>query len=326
MIQFKLENMKKTTLEWVLKCVDTREKYFNYSKGQYVNYLLKTALKGGELSKKELLNSSFGFLLNKPQIKDLTKNTGSGRLKSETLNFTDGRDKYFGVSLGKWGESKNHRNDSYYQTSCPGENLVLQLNFDLEHDILYHNAFNVKKDGHNFTNSYHPISKKANTMAWSRIDLDFETGEALIEEIQNDWLREVLDVHKRFKEQKKKNTDGSKYEHWIVDYVKEYDFEKYVDYVKSYNSYWSEAMLMATIDFIVNDLGIKRVYYHTYESGNYFKGLLEWSRPPRSLYTKLPKSFGFRETQEAPEFWKQNSFMKKRMKKYEGNLFFFDYS
>jgi len=76
----------------------------------------------------------------------------------------------------------------------------------------------------------------------------------------------------------------------------------------------------------VNELGISKVYYHTYESGNYFKGLPEYSRPPRSLYTKLPKRFGFKETQEKPEFWKQNSFMKKRINKFEDQLFFFDYS
>lgn len=29
------------------------------------------------------------------------------------------------------------------------------------------------------------------TLAWSRIDFDFDTGEALIEEIQSDWVRRV---------------------------------------------------------------------------------------------------------------------------------------
>lgn len=237
------------------------------------------------------------------------------------MSFDDQQGNYFGVSIGKWGEDKSHRNDSYYQTSCPGKNLVLQLNFDLEHDLLYHKTFNVKEDGDNFTNCGHPISKKANTMAWSRIDLDFDTGEAFIEEIQNDWLREVLDVHKEFKKRKEK-----KKEHWITTYTKGDKFEKYANYIKPYNAYWSEAMLMAAIDFIVNELGITKVYYHTYESGNYFKELPEWSRPPRSLYTKLPKRFGFKETQQPPEFWKKNNYMKKRIKQFKGNFFCFDYS
>ena len=158
-------------------------------------------------------------------------------------------------------------------------------------------------------------------MAWSRIDFDLETGEAFIEEIQNDWLREVFDIHKDFKAEKKK-----KKEHWITDSVKERDFEKYVDYLKPYQAYWSEAMLMAVIDFIVHELGIHKVYYHTFESGNYFKQLHKSSRPPRSLYTKLPKRFGFKETKQVPQFWQNNAYMKKRINHYEDNLFYFDYS
>jgi len=209
-IQFKLENMKTATIDWVHECIDTQQKYFKYEKGLYVQNLLRIALKNGNLTKNELLGSSFGFLINKPEVKTMTKNTGSTLFDLNNLDFNTQNEKYFGVSLGRWGEDLKHRNNSHYQTSCPGENLVLQLNFDLEHDLLYHDAFNVKEDGDNFTYSCHPIAKKANTMAWSRIDVDFETGEAFIEEIQNDWIREVFDTHKRFKARKKK-----KEEHWI---------------------------------------------------------------------------------------------------------------
>lgn len=312
--------MKTTTVDWVLECIDTRQKYFNYSKGQYVYYLLKTALKKGDISKKDLLGSSFGFLMNKPEIKRLTKNIGSGLITLDFLAFEEQEGKNFGVSLGRWGEHKSHRNASFYQTSCPGENLVLQLNFDVEHDVKYHKVFNVKEDGHNFTNTYHPISKKANTMAWSRLDIDFDTGEAFIEEVQNDWLREVLDVHLEFKAKKEKKED-----HWITTYIKETSFENYAEYIKSYQKYWDEAILMAVLDFIVQEMGINKVYYHTYESGNYFKGLPEWSRPPKSLYTKLPKRFGFKETPEAPLFWQNNSYLAKKIRTFKGSFFCFDY-
>jgi hypothetical protein len=51
-------------------------------------------------------------------------------------------------------------------------------------------------------------------------------------------------------------------------------------------------------------LGLHRIYYHTWESGNRLKYLEDksWGQPPRSLYTALPKRFCFDTTHEAPGF------------------------
>jgi hypothetical protein len=43
--------------------------------------------------------------------------------------------------------------------------------------------------GTTFEWSAHPIRRSPSTLAWSRVDIDFENGEALIEEIQTDWVR-----------------------------------------------------------------------------------------------------------------------------------------
>lgn len=71
-----------------------------------------------------------------------------------------------------------------------------------------------------------------------------------------------------------------------------------------FNSIWSEAMLTATIHFIYKELGISNIYYHTYETGNKIKKI--YGSAPRSLYSDLPKRFCFQQTNESPEFIKNN--------------------
>ncbi|MCG8669587.1 MAG: hypothetical protein MI867_09260, partial [Pseudomonadales bacterium] len=148
----------------------------------------------------------------------------------------------------------------------------------------------------------------------ARMDVSLETNEVLIEEIQNDWLRRA---------------------DWLlrhVDYRRQYDTEfqpsnTYYDigcstselrlYVTKvlvpYKQIWAEAMLTATIEFIWRELGINHVYYHTFETGNKLKAVP--GEPPRSIYTKLPKQFGFEVTDKAPVFISQSKFAKRTLKK-----------
>jgi len=37
------------------------------------------------------------------------------------------------------------------------------------------------------------------TLAWARLDVDLESGQALVEEIQSDWVRRVKDAERRLK-------------------------------------------------------------------------------------------------------------------------------
>ncbi len=61
------------------------------------------------------------------------------------------------------------------------------------------------------------------------------------------------------------------------------------------------------------------MYYHTWESGLLYKQLPEDNAPPRSLYTKLPKRFGFEKVAMGPSFLdeaqKSRRFWKRRKDK-----------
>ena len=140
----------------------------------------------------------------------------------------------------------------------------------------------------------HPVSQgKDRTLAWSRIDIDLARDEALIEEIQTDWIREALKARRR----------AEKYCGSILlygDRVISDKVKKYVDVVLApHIKVWDEAMLAATIWFLREEIGISRIYYHTHESGAALKRI-NYCKPPRSLYTKLPKRFCFKETDERP--------------------------
>ena len=59
-------------------------------------------------------------------------------------------------------------------------------------------------------------------------------------------------------------------------------------------------MLSATLFFIVEELGIRDIWYHSWDTGNLLKGISGRSLPPRSLYTRLPRRFCFSETEAMP--------------------------
>ena len=73
-------------------------------------------------------------------------------------------------------------------------------------------------------------------------------------------------------------------------------------------------MLAATLWFLYVELGIQRIYYHAYESGCVLKHINS-TKPPRSLYTELPRKFCFEKTTQAPEFLLQDKRFYKRLKK-----------
>ena len=133
--------------------------------------------------------------------------------------------------------------------------------------------------------SYHPTAVDQElTLAWARIDLDLETGEALIEEIQSDWVR-----------------DADAYAYRNKDNAEE-DWDKYIEQVlKPETRKWPEAMLTAAVWFLAVEMGIRTIFYHTHESGSKLKRI-GGSAPPRSLYTSLPKKFCFELTHNGPLF------------------------
>ena len=82
------------------------------------------------------------------------------------------------------------------------------------------------------------------------------------------------------------------------------------NYVKKslapYFKMWDEAALTAAINFVMDELGIRRIYYHTFVTGNALKKIRH-SYPPRSLYTDLPRKLCFKLTDEPPKSWSSRS-------------------
>ena len=96
---------------------------------------------------------------------------------------------------------------------------------------------------------------------------------------------------------------------------------RYVDEVlQPHIAVWDEAMLTATLRFLREDLGIRRIFYHTFDGGNRIKALRS-GMPPRSLYTRLPRRFCFRKTAEVPSFLMAQRRVRKEVQK--GGVRFF---
>jgi len=139
--------------------------------------------------------------------------------------------------------------------------------------------------------------------------------EVLIEEIQTDWLREVDRLVKRFGKSHAKKEREKIRDCWLMHYADTslHNLKAYQNYLASYKKIWAAAIMSATLDFCIKELGIRDIYFHTYKSG----GELKDCSPPRSLYTKLPKQFGFKKTKIAPQFIQLEKTIKKKIRRKE---------
>lgn len=299
---------------FIKEALGVEKRFFYYYKDKYALEVAKL-LCNDTLKIKELKKSGFNFLLQKHPLKVILSNLGRDTLRKEDLErFINPDGKYFHYTISEWGEYRRHRNDSWYQTSRPGINLVLQLNFDVDHNREYHRLVNPNKKEHPFVFEYHPTSsRRSYTLAWARLDVSLDTGEVLIEEIQNDWLREAMYWIKRGQKLLDQEIDTS--DHWLLSRTSLEALKEYVENsVEFYLRIWDEAMLCLAIKFSKEELGVDDIYYHTFEGGNYLKRL-NYCHPPRSLYTKLPRRFGFTETGEAPRLLKEERYLKKKLRK-----------
>jgi hypothetical protein len=173
---------------------------------------------------------------------------------------------------------------------------VLQLNLNGDDARLIEKQF-PERWNDPFECSWHPIHEgRHRTLAWARIDLDWETGEALIEEIQNDRLREV---RREVDFIRKGNLREVTINGRTIDagFVLRYWEQR----LRLSRQCWDEAMLCASIGFIFGELGIRRVFYHSPRSGAELKGGGA-ENAPTSIYTDLPKRFCFERTAEVPAF------------------------
>jgi hypothetical protein len=163
-----------------------------------------------------------------------------------------------------------------------------------------------------FRNYGHPArSGDFPTLAWARLDFDLETGEALIEELQTDLLRDFQRIadtayHSKNKGTKSFSMWGGKFDTARLIRCWENDFS-------AERAHWQEAMLTAALRFLVFEIGVRRIYYHTETTGAFLKNI-RGKKPPRSLYTELPKRFCFDETGEIPQLLSAEKHWSRRAK------------
>lgn len=283
--------MKRAELKEILRCLPKYRTRFYYFKDRYALLLLNLAI-AGETSKKELGATQFSKLLDKSVVKEILAQCRGRALSGQDFDaYWPCRYECYFLTLGIWGSKEGH----WDQTSRKGHNLVLQLNFSSKHDDPYRKLVD-PEDDRPFEFYGHPVAKAPyHTLAWSRLDIDLTRGEALIEEIQNDWIREALWARRMAVRDRGPNYYwGSKLQNdWVIRYVD--------SNLRQHEGIWDEAMLAATLWFLRKEIGIRTIYFHTHETGASLKKI-SGRLPPRSLYTKLPRKFCFTETRESPGF------------------------
>lgn len=296
--------MKSQLLDEVIACLPIGKTHYRYFHGAYASRILSMLIP--EKADLHIVKKTrFKRLLEHKSVKPIIAHSGNGLLERDALeaNWHEPSQPFL-LSINRWGG----RGERYwYQTSRGGENLVLQLNLPAQHQQHFKRWIDPSGDSTlNGVWSSHPVQTDIEspsfreTLAWSRIDIDFETNEALIEEVQSDVTRKVIRLAKRYQR------CGC---NCCVDKL------NYVKWFHPYIKLWSEALLCATIEFIHHELGIERVFMHTAQSGWKVKKMDKTWQAPRSLYSDLPKKFAFKKTYAAPEFLLQTRCYQKLIRK-----------
>lgn len=307
--------MDKKIAEEVIQCLPTQRTLFHYGKDRYAYFLLQSALAGKRSALlSELKKTPYGKLLNKPSVQQTLRHCGDGRLRQHALqehwNLAQQSLETYRLSLGVWG-SESKSDYAWQQTSRSGVNLVLQLNFNGAHDAEFESWTGLERaQALNYLG--HPVSERdRNTLAWARLDIDFDSNTVLVEEIQTDWVRRA---HYVARQVKRFTAEHKEVDVWGMR-VNRSGFLSYLKNVMDrHSAIWSEAVLTAALWFIREELGIKTVYYHSVESGALLKNMDD-SLPPVSTYKDVPRKFCFSETQTPPAFLMNDTRARRRLKK-----------
>ena len=198
----------------------------------------------------------------------------------------------FTISFTGWADRCERSWWRDLQLSRAGGNLVLQLNFPESYRADFEWLF--RKDARSLLEYYgHPVRDSGPiTLAWTRLDLDPWGKEVLIEELQSDWLRALRQRGSTLSNQFKDPACMSKKRG-----LKEFLDESQGTYARI----WPRALMLATLIFAHRELGARTVWLHQPRTGVRLKNI-EGTAPPRSLYTDLPRRFGFTASDRAPEF------------------------
>lgn len=300
--------MNSQILREVIECLTEGRKLVQYSDEAYAFYLLdKYCENNPNVTVNQIKHTSFAKLLEKPAVKSVLAKAGKGRLSGEMFrHYYTLSPKEFVITLSSWGSNEGY---DWHQTSRPGANLVLQLNLTNQHDQVLRE---LKINGEEFKFYSHPIHDSKSSLSWARIDFDLDTGEALIEELQSDWIRKAARHHQWARNAQLRGNVTYEYygDEFNVAEMLQYTGELLAKYQKS----WMEVTLFYAIELIKDEVGIGEIFYHTYETGALLKNI-SGRLPPRSLYTQLPKQFCFKACSTGPSFIINDKRAKRRLKK-----------
>jgi hypothetical protein len=286
--------MTSAELEGIISLFGQDMPHYHYFRDKYA--LLLAAWSVGEGSKvADMKRSRIAGLLQKDVLKQHCARHAI-LTEANLLAETGPVGWSFRQSLGAWGWE-----DGWWgQVSRKGKSLVLRLDFQKDHDKTV-GKLGLETAIERLEGRNHMHFEESYNLAWARIDLDWETGEVLIEEIQNDWLRNAYSL---FSGQTARG--GGRFYNWHASKGTSrngWKFEEYYEtVVQPLEKVWSEAMLSATLEFVRNTLGLRLVYMHTDECGARLKDIWFESRPPKSIYQDLPKRFCFEQVNYAPTF------------------------
>ncbi len=281
---------------------------FNYFADRQSPWLL-ARLMPDEARVAELRRAGHGKLMDRAALKPLVARSG-GLLRRRDVSALAHADRFEGldeagraalaaleavwamdwseflVTFTDWGTDGDWR---HAQITREGGSLVVQLGFPSDHAQLMGRYLGNDARA-KFEESFHPVRLSGRpTLAWSRVDVDLTTGEALIEEVQSDWLRLVAAEVEWLAEADARSRDSRAHQ--------AYQRALFARYARI----WPQATLLATLVVLRDHLGLRRVWMHRPETGAVLKGI-EDVLPPRSLYTALPRSFCFAAVPELPEF------------------------
>ena len=256
----------------------------------------------------DLRSGPLARFLSRPLVRDIVARSGDGRLRHmDVLAAGDaaragalpgvsaagraaldaaykGPWRDYVVTFESWGTGRDDWR--WGQMSRPGGNLVVQLGFPSDHGPLF-GQYLATKDRSRFEFAGHPVRTEGRpTLAWVRLDVDLARGIALIEEVQSDWIRFVGEEVDWMAEAQPRARELRTLQAYRARLVERYGRE------------WSSVAMLAALIVLRDEIGVHEVYMHTADTGERLKAC----GGPRSLYTRLPKSFGFRLVRDVPPF------------------------
>lgn len=292
--------MQPTLLQDILGVLGDERRTFPYFRDRYA-FLLLADFVGDGCSVATVRRSHLRQLLQKPSIKEFLSRSGSWLTREAVTGYWPDSEEIYSVTFGRWGDPSEDWDRGWDQTCRRGVNLVVQVNFTGRHDALFRALQAVFGDD-DYNSSSHPVSPEQLTLGWARVDFSDDFEEALIEEVQSDWIQRASTDLRNHRELLFDAT-GRSLVGWGRRKVQLREIvHRYSKEIARHQRIWQEAVLAAAIEVLRTEFSCREIYYHTVDSNRHLKDFEENWGPPRSVYTDLPRRFCFERVPQPPRF------------------------